>query len=232
MKNDQLPVSIIIPVYNEAKIIEGLLLQLNSLKVTEIIIVDGGSTDDTIAIAKNYTDQIIHSKIRRRSYQMSMGAEKAKGEYLLFLHADVVLPEDVIFLLKSAVSRKIELANFSLRFDWNHWFLNLNAFFSKFKWSWFQFGDQGLFIKNSLFKTIKGYNNQLILAEGNEIIRRARKVSSFEKFDASLVVSARKYKQHGVYRLQFSYYLIYALIRFGVGHEQLIKLSAFKKKKR
>ena len=231
MKNDQLPLSIIIPVYNEAKIIEGLLLQLNSLKVTEIIIVDGGSTDDTVLIAKNYTVQIIHSKIRSRSYQMNMGADKAIGEYLFFLHADVVLPEDVIFLLKSAISRQIELANFSLRFDLNHCFLNLNAFFSKFKWSWFQFGDQGLFIKNSLFKTIKGYNNQLILAEGNEIIRRARKLSDFEKFDASLVVSARKYKQHGVFRLQFSYYLIYALIRLGVGHKKLVKFTAFNKKK-
>ena len=222
MQNNQLPVSIIIPVYNEALMIENLLHQLSKSNFDEVIIVDGRSTDATVDLIKQYDVHLIIAEIRSRSFQMNLGANSATNDYLLFLHADIVLPEKFRSIIEITVEKKVALANFKIQFDWDHWFLKANAFFSRFRWNCFQFGDQGLLIKTSLFKKIEGYNNQFYLAEGNELIRRARKYSNFIKLDVFLLISVRKYLRHGVYKLQLIYCLIYLLIRVGVNQKLIL----------
>ena len=155
---------------------------------------------------------------------MNLGANTATNDYLLFMQANVVLPENFRSTIESTIANKTSLANFKLRFDWDHWFLKANASFCRFSWNSFQFGDQGLLIENSLFNRLGGYNNQVLLAEGNELLRRARKYTNFMKLDAFLVVSARKYKKHGVYKLQLYYIIIYVLIRFGLSKKTIMKI--------
>ncbi|MEQ8624584.1 MAG: TIGR04283 family arsenosugar biosynthesis glycosyltransferase [Vicingaceae bacterium] len=224
MQNNTLPISIIIPVFNEELVIENILNQVSHLNASEIIIVDGQSTDATVDLIKHYDVQLYVADHRSRSFQMNLGAKAATTPYLFFLHADVKLPENFNSILRKAIEHKVILANFKIQFDWDQWFLKANAFFSRFTWNGFQFGDQGLFIENKLFKQIEGYDNGLPLAEGNEIIRRARRHAKLTKLDTNLLVSARKYKKHGVYKLQLYYFLIYSLIRIGINQKLILKI--------
>ena len=93
--------SIIIPTLNEEKCLGRTLSSLNLLKPSpmEIIVVDGGSKDETVNIAKNYDITLITSATKGRAIQMNDGAKLAKGDYLCFVHADTLVPSDKFFII-------------------------------------------------------------------------------------------------------------------------------------
>ncbi len=166
MINSRHSISVVVPVFNESLFISRLLNQVEKLNFSEVIIVDGNSTDETQKLSEKSFAKLIISDVTQRSYQCNLGAKASKGDYLLFLHADLILPNKFEEIIQNALSKKIELANFKIRFDNNHWFLRLNTYFSRFRSNNFQFGDQGLLIKRSLFEKIGGYNENIRLAEG------------------------------------------------------------------
>jgi glycosyltransferase involved in cell wall biosynthesis len=92
-KTDQTKISIIMPVLNEAKNLRDTLSQLTLSEKEELIIVDGGSTDDSLSIAREFTDKVFQTR-SGRARVMNFGAAKAKGDILLFLHADCILPDN------------------------------------------------------------------------------------------------------------------------------------------
>ena len=98
-------VSIIIPTLNEASCLERTLRHLNVLTppALEVIVVDGGSEDETVAIASSAGVQVILSKDAGRSIQMNQGAQQAKGEVLCFLHADTLVPDDLISVIQQTL---------------------------------------------------------------------------------------------------------------------------------
>ncbi len=102
-------ISIIIPVLNEAKNIQDTLVFLQNCVVSsdiEIIVVDGGSTDQTVSIAKELGVIVIDSPAMGRANQMNAGAAIAKGDILLFLHADTKLPNNYDQLIKNTLTKK------------------------------------------------------------------------------------------------------------------------------
>lgn len=217
----QKQISLIVPVYNEVELIPRFLKDLKKLEgIAEIIFVDGGSKDASIQLLKAAGFFVISSE-KGRSLQLHAGALAAKQDYLLFLHIDVQLPPEIRSVLLEAIQQETKLANFSLRFDWSHWFLYLNAQFSRFTASPFQFGDQGLLISKSLYFELGGFNTQLQMMEGNDLIKRAKKKTSLIKLRASLTVSARKYRKIGPFRLQFIYIRIYLLKQLGYSDQYL-----------
>ena len=144
MERGKPEISIVIPTLNEEENIENLLQQLSEIDLAkEIILVDGGSEDQTTTIAQSYADSIISSE-QGRGHQLSRGAELAKADHLLFLHADVRFMHVPTTILKELKASQVSLASFSLQFDKAHWFLKLNAYFSSFPFPYFHFGDQGL----------------------------------------------------------------------------------------
>lgn len=216
--------SIIIPSLNEAKHLPSLLDSLCNWQTKlqkEIIIVDGGSTDETELAAAAFEVQFYKSK-RGRANQLNFGATKAKGAYLLFIHADSLISKRGLACISAFIKNGHSFGNFSLQFDLEHWFLKLNAWFSRFTLTAFQYGDQALLVKADLFFQQGGYPKEYTLFEDQEIIRKLKRKANLVKMEAPLITSARRYQKVGIYKLQFAYFLLYFIYRMGYSQEQLL----------
>ena len=218
-------ISIIIPTLQEEAAIGSLLsyLRRHTSPDTEIVVADGGSTDGTQSIACKAGAKVIACTQRGRAFQMNRGAEAATGDVLYFLHADTLPPADFEASIKMAVTQQCGSGCFRLVFDSRHWFLRLNAWFTRFNLDAVRFGDQSLFVEKNIFAQAGGFNEKMLLLEDQEIIARLRRLASFKVLPQCVTTSSRKYKQVGTFKLQAGYFLIYALYRFGFSQEQLVR---------
>jgi rSAM/selenodomain-associated transferase 2 len=224
-----LQISIIIPTLNEGGSLPLLLSHLKSVtadlqNISEIIVVDGGSRDNTISVAKNSPAKIIKSQVARRSYQLHLGALEAKGEILYFLHADSFPPRYFDKLIISAINEKNCFGCFRMKFDSSKAILNLYGWFTQFKPLLFRGGDQSLFIRKEDYLNSGGFNESLEIMEDIEIIRRGRKNLSFKILSEEIITSARKYRKNGFIRLQLVFGFIHLLYFSGFKQSTILKL--------
>ncbi|QCR24706.1 TIGR04283 family arsenosugar biosynthesis glycosyltransferase [Pontibacter sp. SGAir0037] len=219
--------SIIIPTLNEeASIGEVLhyLRQCLSAQSAEIIVADGGSLDQTVAQAEAAGARVVSCGAKGRAVQMNAGARAATGDVLYFLHADTYPSPDFYKLITESIGKGYKSGCFRLKFDDRHWFLRLNAWFTRFDVDAIRFGDQSLFVERVAFSVAGGFDEKHLLLEDQEIIKRLKKLGKFTVLKAAVVTSARKYRQQGVIRLQAIYYLIYTLYRLGWSQPGLVRL--------
>ncbi|MDQ2751706.1 MAG: TIGR04283 family arsenosugar biosynthesis glycosyltransferase, partial [Bacteroidota bacterium] len=175
--------SIIIPTYNEASGIAQTICRIytaNGTHKAEIIVVDGGSTDETIAIAKQCGATVIKSERKGRAAQMNKGASVAKHEMLYFLHADSFPPQNFTGQIVDAYNKGSKSGCFRLAFDCQHWFLRANAWFTRLNVNAVRFGDQSLFVTKDVFQKADGFREDLLMMEDQEIIHRLKKYSKFK----------------------------------------------------
>ncbi|MBL87269.1 MAG: glycosyl transferase family 2 [Winogradskyella sp.] len=226
-------ISIIIPVLNEANNIGKLLLHLtenSSLEnISEIIVVDGGSTDKTVEIIKSFTltDVKLISSKKGRAKQMNVGAKASTENILYFLHADTFPPKDYDQLILDKVQKGHEAGCFRMQFDSNHWWLKFAGWFTKFNLKVCRGGDQSLFITKALFNAIGGYNENYTIYEDNILIGELYKRNIFTVINKKITTSARLYKKVGVWKLQYHYLVIYLKRWLGASAEEM--LSYYKK---
>lgn len=235
-------ISIIIPILNEAETIKTLLLYVTSnayLKnIAEIIIVDGGSTDgsqDIVtsllhqnqSVSHNNSSTTLHDKLvllsseKGRAKQMNLGAKKATGDILYFLHADSFPPNHFDDLIISEVKKGNAAGCFRLKFNSKHWWLYCAGWFTQFQWRVCRGGDQSQFITKTLFNDIGGYDERYIIYEDNILINALYARNEFVVINKTLKTSARLYEKHGVWKLQYYFLSIYIKKWFGASADDL-----------
>lgn len=218
-------ISIIIPTLNESETIEALLTAINNHaigeNISEILVVDGGSTDGTIAILENLPNiKLVRSK-KGRAKQLNCGANLAKGTILYFLHADSIPPKGFDMLIIDEVRENNLAGCFRLKFDSNHWWLNIAGWFTKFNWSICRGGDQSLFIDKKLFNDMGGFDENFQIYEDNVLIKKLYQNKQFSVIPSEIITSARLYKKHGVWKLQYYFLRIHLMHFFGASAEEI-----------
>jgi GT2 family glycosyltransferase len=155
---------------------------------------------------------------------MNAGAEVAKGEILYFLHADSVPPQSFTTQIWDVYKKGVISGCFRLAFDYSHWFLKANCWFTRFNVNAVRFGDQSLFVTKEVFQKVGGFKEELFMMEDQEIIHRIKKQGNFKVMNDVVVTSARKYLDNGVYRMQAIFYRIWLLYYLGFSQEYLLQL--------
>ncbi len=221
-------ISIIIPTYNEEENIADTIIEIRKRDtanlISEIIVSDGQSTDMTIHIASNAGATVIISPKKGRSAQMNYGASIAKEEILYFLHADSIPPQNFTPYILKAIEKDYQAGCFRLAFDYQHWFLKANCWFTRFDVNTVRFGDQSLFVTKDAFEKCGGFDENLLMMEDQEIIHRIKKFGKFIVMNDAVTTSARKYLDNGIYRMQFIFFRIWLLYYLGYSQEYLLKM--------
>jgi len=195
--------SIIIPCLNEAAGIVYMLESLQSLRArgAEVIVADGGSSDDTAVLAAPLADRVVHAP-RGRAAQMNAGAAFARAEILLFLHADCVLPPDAEQLIVMGLTGGAhQWGRFDIALDGVHPLLRIVACTMNLRsrLTGIATGDQGIFITRTLFARLGGFP-ALPLMEDIALSRLAKRTGAPLCLHERIVTSARRWERHGVLR--------------------------------
>lgn len=219
-------ISVIIPTYNEAAHIQSTIKILRQHDIgnhiKEIIVADGGSTDDTTSLVQQELAKVVVSPKKGRAVQMNYGASYATQKLLYFLHADTIPPIGFSNDIVDAVAKGYKAGCFMLSFDYNHWFLKANCWFTRFDVNAFRYGDQSLFVEQTTFEDVYGFCEKHIVFEDYAIIKQLRKNSRFGIIRKPVITSARKYLDNGIFKMQGIFYLMYFLYCFGASQKSLV----------
>jgi rSAM/selenodomain-associated transferase 2 len=217
-------ISIIIPVLNEEDYIQRVLGKIfehsTTTRIKEILVVDGGSTDQTVSYAKKLGVPVISSP-KGRARQMNLGAKKAQGEILYFIHVDSLPPFGFDQKIIDSYTNGKKAGCFRLRFDTPSLFLGFFAWWTKINRPICRGGDQSLYVGKELFETLGGFDQSYKVYEDNEFIGRLYKRTSFKIINDYVVTSARRYMQKGMVRLQYHFAVIHLKHYLGKGPDTL-----------
>jgi rSAM/selenodomain-associated transferase 2 len=208
--------SIIIPTLNEAESIQTCLLALQPLRThCEIIIADGGSSDNTQSLAMPLADKIIPSP-QGRAKQMNTGAEQASGDILVFLHADTYLPDKALTLIQQQLeASNKQWGRFDIQLNSPHLLLKIVAQLMNWRsrLTGIATGDQVIFVKRSVFFKIGQYP-EIDLMEDIALSKRLKKISPPLCLKSKVTSSARRWLHNRIIKtillmwlLRLRYYL-------------------------
>ena len=210
-------ISIIIPVLNEEKTIEGLLDNLAALSgMKEIIVADGGSTDRTKELAKSKATVI--DCLPGRGLQCNIGALRSKGDILFFIHADSQLMPEALAEIENAVAKGAAWGCLKLRFDDTHWLMRLVEWGSNFRARRrsIVFGDQGIFIKRNLLASLGGFPDLPLMEDYQLSLNLQERQITPVQVNSWITTSARRFTEVGFLRALWQMRRLRKLYRRGV----------------
>ena len=190
--------SIIIPALNEERSLRQTFVSISS-HADEIIVVDGGSKDGTVKVARKYASVVLDSNLGR-GIQQHTGACHAHGDVFLFLHADTWLPKGFETMIERTLSdSKTVFGAFRLGHHPSTALLNLVALMANLRSLLLKmpYGDQGLFMRRSDYFRVGGFKD-LPLMEDVDLVRRLNKIGKFKLVGGRVRTSARRYHRNGV----------------------------------
>ncbi len=224
-------ISVIIPALNEATRIERTLASVaEQPEPWEVIVVDGGSTDETAARAAQ-TATVLTSP-PGRAHQMNRGWQAAEGEVLLFLHADTLLAPDAFDLIRTVlVDASVEAGAFRLRFDVETPLLRFYSFCTRFHMPRICFGDRGLFVRRSVFEALGGFP-EVSIFEDLEMVRLLHRRGGFRFLSQFVTTAARRFETVGPLRQQLLNTYLWTRYQLGTDPERIAHLYSYHQQKR
>ncbi len=214
--------SVIIPTLNEEDIILQQIHSVQSILDAEIIVVDGGSTDDTRDIVEG-EGVLFLSSMKGRGTQCAEGARVASNELLIFLHADTRLPPNATELLSEfLMDERKKIGAFTIRFEPSRFILDLITVASRFDSVLTSFGDQCIFMRKEFYEEVGGFPDWPLF-EDVYMFQRARRLTKVHKLKGPVISSSRRFERNGVLsQLALNTWLI-LLYNLGVHPTELAK---------
>ena len=217
--------SVIIPTLNEADQLHRTLCSIGQLaNKLEVIVVDGGSTDNTVSIAKEHGCRTFVGN-RGRARQLNAGAAAATGEYLLFLHADTHLPEGYVDSIIDNISSgniacafRLGICGVNVGLRMVEWGANTRSRFLRLPC-----GDQGISMRSSTFYLLGGYKN-LPIMEDYELARRLRRIGNIGLLEQTVTTSGRRWHERGLVTTTIVNQLCILAYKIGVSPAAILSL--------
>jgi len=217
-------VSIIIPVLNEENSIKELLQQLQAYRQQghEVIVVDGGSHDNTRSVADLLSDKVISSEAGR-ALQMNNGATQSRHEILWFLHADTLISGNAIEQIQQALN-KSDWGRFNVKLSGSHILFRIIETMMNVRScvSGIATGDQGIFVKRKIFRQVNEYSN-IPLMEDVDLSKKLKKLSKPVCLKYTLITSSRRWEKNGISSTIFLMWKLRFLYWVGVSPEHLAR---------
>lgn len=202
------PISVIIPALNEGDRIASTIESLDASGLQEIIVVDGGSSDDTVPAAKSLGAKVLSSDANR-GRQLNLGAHHATASILLFLHADTSLPPGFADHVRTTLAMPaVSAGAFRFRLNADGWRYRLVEKVVALRCRLLQlpYGDQAIFVSRDMFERA-GRFSDLPVMEDFDLVRRLRKLGRIALVETSAVTSARRWQREGLWRLTWRHQL-------------------------
>ena len=224
MRQYEKMISIIIPILNEEKILAKTLNRLQpELENSELIIVDGGSTDASVSIARKYGKVVLSE--RGRAKQLNTGAAAATGEIFIFLHADIWLESGAIAAARTALATGYVGGAFRQKIDGQHFLYRLIEEAANFRAQRLRvfYGDGGIFLARADFQQLGGFPDVPILEE-MEFSKGLRRLGKTTLVSPCIHISSRRWEEGGIVKTTLNNWLITLLYFLGVSPGRLAKL--------
>jgi len=229
-----MPISVIIPTLNEDRTIMTTLVHTAALGFDELIVVDGGSLDQTPVLVESYrqrTQSPAQSPVRLvtapggRARQMNEGAKASGGEILLFLHADTQLPSDAKTIIDTTLAdQRVVGGRFDVRFDrpsmWGTIISRMMNWRSRL--SGIATGDQALFVRRPVFEQMGGFAD-MPLMEDIDFSRRLKRKGATAALTATVTTSFRRWERHGPLRTILLMWALRFLYWIGISPSHLLE---------
>ena len=214
-------ITLIVPIYNESSTIEAMLSQLDALPGDwEILFADGGSTDDTLArIGSRYP---VLQCPKGRANQMNFAAKQASADVMWFVHCDSRIPMDAHGQISAAVEKSAQWGCFHIGFDYNGPFMSCNTYLSNRRArKGIAFGDQGIWVRKSLFEEKGGFPD-LPIMEDYEFSRRMKGIPICQ-LPGTIITSGRRYEKRCPLITMWQMFYLRCLYRSGVDIQEIAR---------
>jgi len=221
---DPVRISVIIPTLNEETTLGPTLRRVQQqADPFECIIVDGGSEDETRALARSRGATVLQAP-KGRASQMNHGADSATGSVYLFLHADTLLPLDGLSTIRTVLEDPDTTSGtFRLQFDEPTLLLRFYAWCTHLPWIRLCFGDRGQFVQRSTFEAVGGFPDWPLF-EDLELAARLQRHGGFRLLDTAVTTSARRFRRYGPLRQQLRNLYLWSHYMWGSNPERVAHL--------
>jgi rSAM/selenodomain-associated transferase 2 len=221
-----LKLSVIVPMLNEAGAIGATLAAIRvGAPDAEIVVVDGGSADGSVEIARPRCEVVIIGE-RGRAQQMNAGAARSSGDVMVFVHADTIVPESFARDIETALADPSVIGGrFDIRLDDDHPLCALigSLISLRSRLSRTATGDQAIFVRRTIFDALGGFRD-LPICEDLDFARRLKRAGRLACLRTKVITSARRWRRGGILRTSIRMWTIRLLYLAGVSPVHLSRL--------